>query len=217
MYKFMNNPYLHSTFYAPDGAGAGSGGDGDGGTVDETDDPEDDNNSDEQDDDPEEKKFTQKDIDEAIKKRLSREKRKWQRDSQKNKTDKGDDGQGAGDGATDKGDKEDKELQKERQKAEKLEMKLACFEAGVSKESVDDVSALARAYMADDDDLDFEDAIEKVVKKYPQFKKAAIVADDDGDDTKGKSWGMRQSGRGAKKTDGVEAAFLKRNPGLKID
>ena len=58
-----------------------------------------------------------------------------------------------------------------------------------------------------------EDAIEKVVKKYPHFKNHSGKPDDV-DETKGKSWGERQRG-GSKKLTGVEAAFLKKNPGLK--
>lgn len=102
-------------------------------------------------------------------------------------------------------------------KATSLEVKVACFEADVAKESVDDVAALARAYMAADGELDLEDAIEKVVKKYPQFKKgAADPYEEDGTAGKG-SWAQRQSGKGSKKIDSVEAAFLAKNPGLKID
>lgn len=67
--------------------------------------------------------------------------------------------------------------------------------------------------------MDIEDAIDEVLKKYPQFKAGLSKdEDDDNDDEteKKKSWGQRQRG-GSKKTSGVEAAFLKRNPGLKID
>ena len=56
-------------------------------------------------------------------------------------------------------------------KASRLEVKVACFEADVAKDAVDDVAALAHAYMEADDSLDLEDAIEKVVKKYPSVQK----------------------------------------------
>ncbi len=185
------------------------GGDG-GGSGDDDDDPED--------DDPdeggeEEKKYSQKDVDEAIKKRLAREKRKWTRKQDTPPKDE------KKDEATGSEESEDTKARKAAEnKASSLEVKVACFEAGVSKDAIDDVTALARAYMSADEDLDLEDAIEKVVKKYPQFKKGA--ADPDGEEeeeTKNKAWGQRQKGKGSKKTDGVEAAFLKKNPGLKVD
>lgn len=187
------------------------GGDGDGSGDD--DDDQDDDDSDE--DGEDEKKYSQKDIDEAVKKRLAREKRKWSRKQDTPPKDEKKD-----DKATGSEESEDSKKRKEAEsKATSLEVKVACYEAGVSKDAVDDVTALARAYMTADEDLDLEDAIEKVVKKYPQFKKGA--ADPDGeeeeDETKNKAWGQRQKGKGSKKTDGVEAAFLKKNPGLKVD
>ena len=187
------------------------GGDGD----DSGDDGDDQDDDDSDEDGEEEKKYSQKDIDEAVKKRLAREKRKWDR---KQSTPPKDDGEKDKDST--QNESEDAKARKDAEsKATSLEVKVACYEAGVSKDAVDDVTALARAYMAADEDLDLEDAIEKVVKKYPQFKKGA--ADPDGeeeeDETKNKAWGQRQKGKGSKKTDGVEAAFLKKNPGLKVD
>lgn len=70
------------------------------------------------------------------------------------------------------------------------------------------------AYMEADDSLDLEDAIEKVVKKYPHFKKGGSSEESE-DETRGKSWGERQRGKRTT-VSGVEAAFLKKNPGLKI-
>lgn len=182
---------------------------GSGGEDDSAEDEEDDAEEDE-DDDAEEKKFTQKDIDETVKKRLAREKRKWQREQQRKKEA---DPNGKGKTGDDGEDKGTKDAEAES-RASKLEVKVACYEADVAKESIDDVAALAHAYMEADDTLDLEDAIEKVVKKYPHFKKGAADNETD-DDAKGKSWGERQKG---KKTtlSGVEAAFLKKNPGLKV-
>ncbi len=187
------------------------GGDGDG-SGDDDDDPEGDDPDEGGED---EKKYSQKDIDEAVKKRLAREKRKWSR-----KQDQPPKDEGKGDNDSAPGETEDTKARKAAEsKATSLEVKVACYEAGVSKDAVDDVTALAKAYMAADEDLDLEDAIEKVVKKYPQFKKGAAVpeGEEEEDETKNKAWGQRQKGKGAKKTDGVEAAFLKKNPGLKID
>lgn len=194
---------------------AGEGGEGDGGDAGDDDDPDDGSDDDDpDDDDPDEKKFSQKDVDAAVKKRLEREKRKWKRDQQK-KTSAPDGTGKAGD--DDKGsESEDAKARKAAEdKASGLEMKVACYEAGVDKDAVDDVAALAWSYMAADDDLDLEDAIEKVVKKYPQFKKAADPDDDDDKGQKGKSWAQRQSGKGAKKLSGVEARFYELNPDLK--
>ena len=60
----------------------------------------------------------------------------------------------------------------------------------VNKDCVDDVLALAKVHMAKDEDLDIEDAIDKVLKKYPQFKDGyEEVDDEDGQEKKG--WGQR--------------------------
>ena len=194
---------------------AGDGGNGIDGSEEEdgSDGEDDDHDTDPDEDDTEEKKFTQKDVDDAVKKRLAREKRKWQREQQKKESGSGTDG--AGKAGDDGGEKDDEKLKEAESRAIKAETRAACFEAGVDKDAIDDVTALAHAYMEADEDLDLEDAIEKVVKKYPHFKKGADSSDD-ADDTKGKSWGERQRGT-SKKRSGVEAAFLAKNPGLKID
>ena len=195
--------------FAGDGGDGADGSEGEDGSDGEDDDPDVDSEG----DDAEEKKFTQKDVDDAVKKRLAREKRKWQREQQKKASGDGTDGRKK---AGDDGEEKDNEKLKEAEsRAIKAETRAACFEAGVDKDAIDDVTALAHAYMEADEDLDLEDAIEKVVKKYPHFKKGADSSDD-ADDTKGKSWGERQKGT-SKKRSGVEAAFLAKNPGLKID
>lgn len=193
-------------FAGDDDGGVGSGDEGlndDDPEGDPEDDPE---------DDPDERKFTQHDVDEAIKKRLARERRKWNKEQQKKAAKKDTDGTGE---VGKDGENEDVKARKEAEiKNSKLEVKVACYEADVSKDAVDDVAALAHAYMEADEDLDLEDAIEKVVKKYPHFKNHSGKSGDDADGIKGKSWGERQRG-GSKKLTGVEAAFLKKNPGLK--
>ena len=194
MYKFMNNPFIRMPFFEADkGGGAGGSDDGDSGQDDDAGDDGDDQDDDSDkdgDDTADEKKYSQKDMDEAVKKRIAREKRKWQREQQKP------DGKGkAGD---DDKSEPNADLDKERKRNEKLTMRLACYEAGVPKDSVKDVTALAKAYMEEDDDLDFEDAIEEVLKKYPQFKGSS---DDSGE--KG-AWGQRQKGKGSKKEKSME-------------
>lgn len=202
--KYMNMKKKYQTLdlqlFAEDSGDDGADGD-DSGEGDDQDDDE----SDE--DGEEEKKFSQKDVDEAIKKRIARERRKWQREQQKKTGSEKEPG--------DDGEKEDKEKQEAISKASRLEVKVACYEADVAKDAVDDVAALARSYMATDEDLDLEDAIEKVVKKYPQFKKGAQDPYEEEEEPR-KAWGERQKGKG-KKTSGVEDAFLKKNPGIKID
>lgn len=209
--KYMNMKKrfweMNLQLFAGDGDDGGDGSDGD------DDDPDAESDNDDQEDDQDEKKFTQKDVDDAVKKRLAREKRKWQREQQKKASGSGTDGR---EGAGDDGEEKDNEkLKAAESRAIKAETRAACFEAGVDKDAIDDVTALAHAYMEADEDLDLEDAIEKVVKKYPHFKKGADSSGD-ADDTKGRSWGERQKGT-SKKRSGVEAAFLAKNPGLKID
>lgn len=210
--KYMN---MKKRFWAMNlqlfAEGGDDGGSGSGGEDDDSDDDPDDSDPD---DDQEEKKFTQKDVDDAVKKRIARERRKWQREQQKKTSGSGTDGEGkAGD---DGGEKDNEKLKEAESRALKAETRAACFEAGVDKDAIDDVTALAHSYMAADEDLDLEDAIEKVVKKYPHFKKGAEDPDDDADDTNRKAWGERQRGT-RKKRSGVEEAFLKKNPGLRID
>ena len=179
----------------------------------EEDDPEDD---DEEEDDPDdEKKFSQKDVDDAVKKRLAREKRKWQRTQQKKNAGKNkpDDKGKAGDDGEE--DEETKELRDKAAKADDLELKWTCLEHDVDKSCVDDVLALARVHMAKNEDMDIEDAIDAVLKKYPQFKESSKGNDEEEDETRGKSWGQRQSGKPPRKISGVEKRFYELNPDLK--
>lgn len=200
--KYINMKKKYQTLdlqlFAEDSGDDGADGD-DSGEGDDLDDEE------SNEDGEEEKKFSQKDVDEAIKKRLAREKRKWQREQHKKTGSEEEPGGGKED---------DKEKQEAISKASRLEVKVACFEADVAKDAVDDVAALARSYMAADEDLDLEDAIEKVIKKYPQFKKVQDPYDEEEEPRK--AWGERQRGK-SKKSSSVEEAFLKKNPGLKID
>lgn len=210
--KYMNIKKRYQTldlqFFAGEGEGGDNGDDaGDG-------DDQDEDDSDEDGEDEDEKKYSQKDVDNAVKKRLAREKRRWQREQQKK--DKPD---GKGKAGDDGEESEDSKARKAAEnRASKAEARVACYEAGVAKDSVDDAIALARAYMENDEDLELEDAIEKVVKKYPYFKKGTAdpyEADEDEKETKKKSWGQRQTGRGAKKLSGVEKRFYELNPDLK--
>lgn len=200
-------------------AGDGEGDDPGDESGDDDDDPgDDDDDSDDDDQEENEKKFSQKDVDDAVKKRLAREKRKWQRDQQKKAGKKPNGKVKTGEDSNKDDDVETQELRDKAAKADEMEMKWTCLEHDVDKSCVDDVLALARVHMAKDEDMDVEDAIDEVLKKYPQFKESSKEKDEEEDEgeTKNRSWGQRQNGR-RKKTSGVEAAFLKRNPGLKID
>lgn len=205
MYKFMNNPYVRMPFFEADkGGGAGGSGE-DGSDTGEGDDPDGDDDPDEDGEDEEEKKFSQKDIDEAVKKRLAREKRKWQRDQQKQSA------SGVTKKETDpdnEGDIEaDKKVRKAEERAAALEMKWTCLEHDVKKDCVDDVLALAKVHMTKDEDMDVEDAIDAVLKKYPQFKDGYDEEDTDGDQGK-KGWGQRH-GKPPKKENTVEDEIRK--------
>lgn len=188
MYKIMNNPYIRQPFFAADDGGAGGAG-GDGNQEENAGGDDPDGEDSDEDGEPE-KKYTQAEVDATVEKRLAREKRKWQRSQKEQEKQEEDKKEEDGEGP----DKE--ELKKERSRNQKLTMRLACYEAGVPKDSVKDVTALAKSYLEEDEELDFEDAIEKVLKKYPQFK------GEEGSE-KG-SWGQRQKGKGAKTEKSLE-------------
>lgn len=213
-YRTMMEKYyaMNLQLFAEDFEGSDEGGDDNGESDDDADD------SDGEEEDPDEKKYSQKDIDDAVKKRLAREKRKWQREQQKKAAAPDGKGKTGEDGEKDKDDKETKELRDRAAKADDLELKWTCLEHDVDKSCVDDVLALAKVHMAKDEDMDIEDAIDEVLKKYPQFKTGSSEDEEEEKETeKKKSWGQRQKSGGNKKLTGVEAAFMKRNPGLKID
>lgn len=207
MYKFMNNPYVRIPFFEADkGGGAGGSGE-DGSDTGEGDDPDGDDDPDEDGEDEEEKKFSQKDIDEAVKKRLAREKRKWQRDQQKQSASGGTKKETEADPDKEGDTEADKKTREAEEKAAALEMKWTCLEHDVKKDCVDDVLALAKVHMAKDEDMDIEDAIDSVLKKYPQFKDGYEEEDTDGDQGK-KGWGQRH-GKPQKKENTVEDEIRK--------
>lgn len=199
MPKHMNNKYrltMNLQLFAEGGDEAGD----DSGEGDDQDDEE------SNEDGEEEQTYTKEELDKAVEKAVARTIAKERKKAEKAKKD-----------GKNNGDAEESEDVKARKAAEdrasKAEAKNACYEAGVTKDSVDDVVALARSYMAADEDLDLEDAIEKVVKKYPQFKKNTADSDDE-EEKKSKSWGQRQNGKASKKMSGVERRFYEMNPDL---
>lgn len=164
-------------------------GDEEGGSEGDEESEEDEENNSEEDDSGE-KKFTQKDVDEAVKKRLARERRKWQRGQQstKNNSEESEETE------------QEKKAREAEEKASTLELKWTCLEHDVKKECVDDVLALAKVNVAKDETLDIEDAIDKVLEKYPQFGEES--KDQEGEqeeEQKKKGWGQRHGGDLSKK------------------
>ena len=144
--------------------------------------------------------FTQEELDKLIAKKQAQWRKKMEKEAK------------AKDDASENGGTDTEAVTKLRQaeeKAEIAEMKILCYEKDVMKEYVDDVITLAKSYVNDDTDLD--EAIDKIIGKYPHFTSKKEPQKEDK-----AAWGQRQGGS-PKTVDGVEAAFLKRNPGLKID
>ena len=98
--KYMNMKKRYQPLDLQFFAEGGDGNNGDDSGDDEGDDQDDDDSEEDgDDDDPDEKKYSQKEMDDAVKRRLAREKRKWQREQQKQKT-KPDGNDYVGDGST---------------------------------------------------------------------------------------------------------------------
>lgn len=156
-----------------------------------------------------EKTFTQKELDDIVKQRIDREKknmpskedmaafRKWQ-DSQKT----------AEQLSNEKISAAEKARSEAESKAAQLEAKVTAYSKGVKPEAVDDVIALAMAKVSDD--VTVEKAIEAVIAKYPSFCGTGT------DKPKGITTGVSFGGGNQPSVSGVEAAFMKKNPGLKI-
>lgn len=183
-----------------------SGNDGD----DDQDEGQDDNGTDDKSkkSDKKGKYLTQDEINQIIEERLKRERKKFQKQQQP-KDDK----------QNDKGSDDNSKDDANTKKLSELEMKVLCYDHDISKEFAKEAIAIAKAYV--DEDTDMDEALEMVVKKFPQFvkgydsKKKNSDEDEDEGNNKG-AWGQRQKGTN-KKIDAVEAAFLAKNPGLKID
>lgn len=154
-----------------------------------------------------EKTFTQAELDEIVKQRLDRQKKglpskeemeafhKWQ-DSQKS----------AEQLSAEKISAAEARASEAEKKAAAAEAKAYAYSRGVSAEAVEDVIALALPKVGDNTTM--EKAIDAVVAKYPAFcgKQEA----------KGITTGVPFGNGGGTQLSGVEAAFLAKNPGLKI-
>lgn len=153
------------------------------------------------------KTFTQAELDAIVKQRLERQAkgqpskeemeafRKWQ-DSQKT--------------AEQLSQEKISAAESGRADAEKklaaAEAKCCAYSKGVTAEAVDDVIALAMAKVSDD--MSIAKAIDAVISKYPSFCSAKSAP-------QGVTTGV-SFGNGGKQPSGVEAAFLAKNPNIKI-
>lgn len=140
----------------------------------EGDDNQDDDDEDEDDEDTSEKKskklektFTQEELDAAIERRLNRERKKAEKAKAQQEEDKKKSPEEKND---DRYSKMEKELQS-------MQAKMICLEHGVEKSNIKDVVALANTYV--DDETDFEEALETVLKKYPHFAKQQEEEEDE--------------------------------------
>lgn len=117
----------------------------------------------------EEKTFTQADVDRLIKERLSREKKgqpskedleafnNW-KESQKTEAQK----------QSEALTNAEAKAKAEEERANTLEAKVTCLSKGVLASSVDDVVILAKAMVSEEVTMD--QAVDKVLEKYPSFK-----------------------------------------------
>lgn len=99
----------------------------------------------------------------------------------------------------------EKEKADTERKAAQLEAKVAALTKGIKADAVDDVISLALAKVSDDTDINA--ALDIIIKKYPAFASAEPAKV-----TTGVSFGAGDH----KDVDGVTAAFMARNPELKI-
>ena len=155
-----------------------------------------------------EKTFTQKELDDIVKQRVERAKKgmpnadelkafhEWQ-DSQKS----------AEQLSAEKISAAESRAAEAEKKAAAAEMKAYAYSKGVSAEAVDDVIALALPKV--DENTTMEKAIEAIITKYPAFCGKSEAP-------KGITTGVSFGNGGGSQLSGVEAAFLAKNPGLKI-
>ena len=148
---------------------------------------------------PEVLTFTQEEFDRLIAKKQTQWRKKMEKEAKAKET-LPEDGGSATEAET--------KLRQAEEKAEIAEMKILCYEKDVAKDCVDDVITLAKSYVNDNTDLD--EAIDKVIARYPHFAAKQPQKEEKA------AWGQRQ-GSVPKKVSGVEEAFLRKNPGLKVE
>lgn len=175
--KYMNQRMKYNLQHFAGKDAAKKGGKGDDNQDEEDDGDEEDDEDEDESSNKKSKKsvktFTQEELDAAIERRLIRERRKAekakkaqeQEEADKKKTPE---------------EKNDDRYLKMESKLEAMQAKMTCMEHGVAKENIEDVVILAKRYV--DDETDFEEALETVLKKYPHF-----VNSEEEDEEEGKS------------------------------
>lgn len=200
MPKYMNNTYrlpMNLQLFAEDTTGSEEDAAGD--DAGDGDDQAGDDTGENGEDEP---RYTEADLEKAIARTIAKERRRAEKAAKAKPTE-----------IKDKGSTEtdDGKTNAEADKMMRLEVKIACYEAGVAKDAVDDVAILAKAYMDADEELDLEDAIEKVTKKHPQFLGNAgkeAESDDAGAEKKKKVFVKGTSGTHKPGTVSQDRAFL---------
>lgn len=168
--KLMNQRHRYNLqLFA--GKNTDEGGEGDDNQDDDKDEGDDEDDTFEKKSKKSAKTFTQEELDAAIERRLNRERKKAEKAKAQQEEDKKKSPEEKND---DRYSKMEKELQS-------MQAKMICLEHGVEKSNIKDVVALANTYV--DEDTDFEDALETVLKKYPHFVKQQ---EDKEDETKKK-------------------------------
>ena len=201
MPKFMNETYrlpMNLQLFAEDTTG------GENDTAEDVDagDGDDQTGDDAGENGEDEPRYTEADLKKAISRTIAKERRRAEKAAKAKTTENSD---------KDNAETDDNKTGADADKLMRLEVKIACFEAGVTKDAVDDVAILAKAYMDADEELDLEDAIEKVIKKHPQFLGNASKAeesDETGTEKKKKVFVRGTSGTHKPNTVSPDKAFL---------
>lgn len=108
------------------------------------------------------------------------------------------------------------EIRDIKEQMERLTAEQLCYRKNVNHENANDVITLAKSYV--NETTNFEQALDQVLQKFPQFANAGNGTNDSNTNTQQTSWGARQGNGEPPKNqvDDVEKAFLAKNPGLKI-
>lgn len=108
------------------------------------------------------------------------------------------------------------EIRDLKEQMDRLTAEQLCYRKNVNHENANDVITLAKSYV--NESTTFEQALDQVLQKFPQFANGGNGTNDSNTNTQQTSWGARQGNGEPPKNqvDDVEKAFLERNPGLKI-
>lgn len=152
-----------------------------------------------------EKTFTQKELDDIVKQRLNRATKDMPSKDELNAFREWQNSQKTSEQLTaEKITAAENSKAEAVRRAEAAEAKCTAYSKGVSAEAVEDVIALAMAKTSDSKSI--EQAIDEVIEKYPSFCSSS---------KSGITTGVDFSG-GSNNKDGITAAFLARNPNIKI-